>query len=66
MNYNALAMTMLKLLITTPTLSKLLVPVFNDLVSTLFIAFYSMDNMFSKTNYQKKGNNEVIKGCCLC
>ena len=44
--YNALAITMLKLL--------MLVPVFNDLVSTLFIAFYSMDNMFSKTNYQKK------------
>ena len=39
MNYNASAISMLKLLITTLTLSTLLVPVLNDLVSTLFIGF---------------------------
>ena len=54
MNYNASATSMLKLLITTLTLSTLLVPVLNDLVSTLFIGFYSMDNMLTKPNDQKR------------
>ena len=54
MNYNASATSMLKLLITTLTLSTLLVPVLNDLVSTLFIGFYSMDNMLRKPNDQKR------------
>ena len=54
MNYNASAISMLKLLITTLTLSTLLVPVLNDLVSTLFIGFYSMDNMLTKPNDQKR------------
>ena len=54
MNYNASATSMLKLLITTVTLSTLLVPVLNDLVSTLFIGFYSMDNMLRKPNDQKR------------
>ena len=54
MNYNASAISMLKLLITTLTLSTLLVPVLNDLVSTLFIGFYSMDNMLRKLNDKKR------------
>ena len=54
MNYNSSAISMLKLLITTLTLSTLLVPVLNDLVSTLFIGFYSMDNMLRKPHDQKK------------
>ena len=54
MNYNASATSMLKLLITTLTMSTLLVPVLNDLVSTLFIGFYSMDNMLRKPNDQKR------------
>ena len=54
MDYNASAISMLKLLITTLTLSTLLVPVLNDLVSTLFIGFYSMDNMLRKPNDQKR------------
>ena len=54
MNYSASAISMLKLLITTLTPSTLLVPVLNDLVSTLFIGFYSMDNMLRKPNDQKR------------